>query len=126
MLRLRDRLSFWKGAVHWGWLVTLGIWEVLSSVFHFRDNFLPAAIRETLDTQSLVKHWDWHVWVIGTLAIMVVAALGGCYRKHKGMLSTIEQAPTQAIDAIATKRAELRAERDTARSKLQAEEKKTE
>jgi len=92
---------------------------LLSAAFHFRDNFLPATLRASLDTQAIVKGWDWHVWMIGTLVIVVAAALEGSYGRHRAVLEDLQTQCEQALSQSASTVASQESEIETLRNQLE-------
>jgi hypothetical protein len=67
------------------WLAVGVAWTLFSNAATARDNLLSAETQKALATERLLTwlpKWDWHVWLIGLLVLVILCLLDGAYRKY--------------------------------------------
>lgn len=97
---LLPRLTFLRGALFKRWfIILLGIWTAFSNFATFRDNFLSAELQHKLATVSLMNHLGGRDWLIGILAITVVALWLGAYTYNQTITGHLILKGKEIVDA---------------------------
>ena len=77
---LNKRIEFHRKSFRVLWIPVMFLWGLFSNAATLRDNFLPLEWQQKLATLKLLPKWQWYVWVIGTLIIVIIALVEGSYR----------------------------------------------
>ena len=88
---------------NWWWAVMYGVWTLLCSFDVLVEHYGTDSFRVAYNNLWIAPKWGWKVWIIGLLAITVLAVLEGSYRhssalrdKHGDELSKLEAARAEA------------------------------
>jgi hypothetical protein len=76
------------------WLIILAAWTVFSFAADFRDNFLAPELKAAWETRVVLgwlPQWDWHVWLIGVLSIVVVAMFESSFRMRRSDIALLQK-----------------------------------
>jgi hypothetical protein len=98
---LTPRLEFLRAALVNRWLfLVFGVWTLFSNFATLRDNFLPLELQRKWGTPALMNALDPKDWVIGLLAITVIALWEGAYRVWHRECQHHERTSQQLTEAL--------------------------
>ena len=86
-MQISERLSIWKITAFWGWWKVIAGVFLLAGIYDLAQGQIPAINLPSL--QQVISWWDWKIWFISALALLLFGTLEGTYRLVKRLKSKV-------------------------------------